>query len=183
MGRTDAVLLSELNRKMGLTNEKKAFSVELVEQMAAGAKDKGDAERGSQLFQSLACHSCHRVGGSGGDIGPDLTAIGTTLEPSRIVEELIWPNRQIKEGYSVLQIGTVDGRTHLGYQRRTRESEEKGDVVIQELNSSKLITFSKSDIEQMKKTGSTMPIGLTAILDDQQLYDLIMYLTQLGELK
>ena len=42
-------------------------------------------------------------------MGPDLTAIGTTLSTERIIEELLWPARQIKEGYSVVAVVTDSG--------------------------------------------------------------------------
>src|SRR6185295_11012397 len=36
----------------------------------------GDARHGAQLYESSGCAACHVVGGRGGIVGPDLTAIG-----------------------------------------------------------------------------------------------------------
>ena len=134
------------------------------------------------LFTAMACNACHKVSGSGGIVGPDLTAIGTTLSAERIVEELLWPSRQIKEGFSALQVITDDGKIHQGYERRTKESLESGDLVIQDPISKKLITIRKEQIEEKRITGSPMPQGLTALLSPQQLLDLIRYLADLGKI-
>jgi len=123
------------------------------------------------------------VGGSGGKIGPDLTAIGTTLSAERITEELLWLNRQVKEGYSVVRVITDAGKIHQGYQRKTKESEAAGNLVLQDLATGKLITFKKQQIDQQQTTGSVMPGKLTALLSESQLLDLIEYLSELGRIK
>jgi putative heme-binding domain-containing protein len=151
--------------------------------LANGAQNTGVASRGSVLYQRLSCKSCHRISGSGGQVGPDLTAIGTTLSPERITEELLWPNRQIKEGYTTLQVLTSDGKIHQGYERRTRESQENGNVILQELATNRMITLKKQDIEVQQQAGSPMPMGLTSVLSEPQLLDLIQYLSELGKIK
>ena len=103
---------------------------------------------GAAVFKSLACSACHKIGGTGGDIGPDLTAIGTTLSAERIAEELLWPNRQVKEGFSVVQVITADGKIHQGYERKTKESQATGDLVIQDLATKQLVTIKRQDIDE-----------------------------------
>ena len=121
--------------------------------------------------------------GSGGKIGPDLPAIGTTLSAERITEELLWPNRQVKEGYSVVRVITAEGKIHQGYQRRTKESEAAGNLVLQDPASGKLLTIKQEDVDQQQTTGSIMPGKLTAVLSESQLLDLIQYLSELGKIK
>ena len=47
--------------------------------MLADAKAHGDARRGAAVFQAAtsACLSCHKIGKQGGEVGPDLSAVGT----------------------------------------------------------------------------------------------------------
>ncbi len=188
-GRSDAVLLAALNSAIGVSAQAPKYSEAYVKRLVSDAQKQGDPKRGALLFESLACSSCHKVGGTGGtdgtggDVGPDLTAIGTTLSAERIVEELLWPNRQIKEGYSVVQVLTDEGRIHQGYQRRTKESQRSGDLVIQELATGNLITIKKEHIDQSEVAGSPMPTGLTSVLSRSQLLDLIQCLSELGEIK
>ncbi|HIA20762.1 MAG TPA: c-type cytochrome [Planctomycetaceae bacterium] len=166
----------------GFTSRKRATSINLTRASACAAASYWP-ERGKLLFKTVACASCHKVGGSGGKIGPDLTAIGTTLSAERITEELLWPNRQVKEGYSVVRVITDAGKIHQGYQRKTKESEQSGDLVIQDLATGKLITIKNQQIDEQQTTGSVMPGKLTALLSQSQLHDLIQYLSELGRIK
>jgi putative heme-binding domain-containing protein len=182
-GHSDQAILDTLNQAIGASAATPDYSEAYVKRLLADASRHGEAERGAVLFKSLACVSCHQVGGVGGVIGPNLTAIGTTLSAERIVEELLWPHRQIKEGYSVVRVITVEGKIHQGYERRTKESQESGDLIVQDLATQKLITIKKRQIDEQQVAGSPMPSGLTALLSRQQLLDLIQFLSELGRIK
>ena len=156
------------------------YSGDYVAKLVSESRQHGDAARGAALFGSSACTSCHRVSGTGGNIGPDLTSIGTTLSAERIVEELLWPDRQVKEGYTVVAVLTVEGRVHTGVERTTLMNREAGKIVLEDLATSQLTTIPNEHVEEIRKTGSPMPTGLTAILSRPRLIDLVLYLTQLG---
>jgi mono/diheme cytochrome c family protein len=44
---------------------------------AAAASKGGDAGRGERLFGEAGCNGCHTVKGIGGQVGPDLTRVGS----------------------------------------------------------------------------------------------------------
>ncbi|MBM82457.1 MAG: hypothetical protein CMJ78_17980 [Planctomycetaceae bacterium] len=182
-GRSDRAIFMVLNRAIGPAAKTQEYSEDFVKDLVADASQHGQSTRGAILFKSLACSSCHKVGGVGGTIGPDLTAIGTTLSAERITEEVLWPNRQVKEGYSVIQVMTSEGKILNGYHRKTKESQESGDLVLQDIATNKLITIKQADIEQQHSAGSAMPTGLTALLSRDQLLDLISCLSSLGRIK
>ena len=69
---------------------------------------------------------------------------------------------------------------HQGYKRWTRDSEEAGDLVIQDLATGELVTIKAENIEEVRVTGSPMPTGLTSLLSQAQLLDLFKYVTTLG---
>jgi putative heme-binding domain-containing protein len=177
------VLLGVLSQAIGVSADTPDYSEDYVKRLVADASGQGVAARGATLFQTMACTSCHQLSGTGGGTGPDLTALGSTLSAERIVEELLWPNRQIKEGYSVVQVITDEGRIHQGYERRTKESQKSGDLVIQDLVTSEFITIKTQHIEETQVTGSPMPAGITELLSRPQLLDLIRYLSELGRIK
>ncbi len=183
LGRSDKVLLDVLIRSIGTDGRTPDYSEEHVSSLVREAKRHGEPKRGAALFTSMACASCHKVAGVGGNIGPDLTSIGTTLSPERIVEELLWPDRQIKEGFSMVQVITVHGKIHQGYERTTKETAAAGDVVIEDLATGKQITIARHDIEEKQTAGSAMPTGLAAMLSESQLSDLIQYLSELGRIQ
>jgi len=182
-GRLDKVLVKVLNETIGVTGQVPPYNEAYVEALVSESMKKGDSERGALLFKTSACVTCHRVGDEGAVIGPDLVTIGSTLSPQRIIEELLWPRRQVKEGYTVVQVVTSKGAIHQGYERRTRDSQASGDLVMRELASRKLSTIKKEHIIDRRETGSPMPIGLTALLSRPQLLDLIHYLSELGKNK
>ena len=182
-GRSNQVLLAALNQAMGTSGQTADYSTGYVKRLVSDAMQRGEAKRGGLLYKSVACVSCHKVGGAGGIIGPDLTAIGTTLSAERIVEELLWPNRQVKEGYSVVQVVTVAGKIHQGYERKTKQSQESGDLVLVDPATRKLITIKKQHVDVRQAKGSVMPTGLTGLLSRSQLLDLIRYLSELGKIQ
>ena len=183
LGRSDRVMLEALNNAIGANTFVPEFTEPYVRHLTVSATLDGDAEKGAKLFQSMACASCHRVSGTGGTVGPDLTAIGTTLSPERIIEEVVWPNRQVKEGYSQITVVTQEGRVHTGFERKTRESDESGDVVLEDIATRKLISIRKSNVDQKRVVGSAMPAGLTSLLTQDQLRDLIRYLMDRGRIQ
>ena len=139
------------------------------------AREKGDPGSGKLLAAS--CVGCHRIGSVGGVVGPDLTFIGTTLAADRIVEELLWPARQVKEGYTLLEITTKSGEVMQGYER----SGGRDQVAFRRLAEETLVTLRKDQVGSVRKLGSAMPSSLTAGMSRQQLLDLIRYLTLLGK--
>lgn len=182
-GRSDHAVLAALNGAIGSSAEPPPYSESYVRLLATDSEQQGRGDRGGVLFKSMACNSCHKVSGNGGVIGPDLTSIGTTLSTERIVEELLWPSKQIKEGFSVLQVVTTDGKIHQGYERRTKQSLESGDLIIQDPTTEELTTIKRQDVEEKRIVGSPMPTGLTALLSREQLLDLIHYLSDLGRIQ
>jgi cytochrome c2 len=36
---------------------------------------------GKQIFQEYACYGCHKIAGEGGEVGPDLSGVGSRLRP------------------------------------------------------------------------------------------------------
>jgi putative heme-binding domain-containing protein len=177
-GRNDEKLIAVLKKSAGISGKGQPYSLALVQNLVADSKTQGDAARGKAL--SAACIACHKFGEVGGVIGPDLTAIGTTLSADRITEELLWPSRQVKEGYTLLQVTTKDGKLHQGFERRTKESEKTGDLVMRQLAIDVIVTIKKDQIASVQKLGSAMPAGLTTAMTRQQQLDLIQYLSSLS---
>ena len=97
-GRSDRDLVEVLRQSTGVTDDGPPYTESYVKQLVGDAMMRGNAQRGATLVE--ACIACHRIGKLGAVIGPDLTSIGTTLSPERIAEEVLWPGRQVKEGYT-----------------------------------------------------------------------------------
>jgi putative heme-binding domain-containing protein len=125
------------------------------------------------MSAALNCIACHRIGSSGGVVGPDLTGVGAGMRPDMIIESVLWPKRQVKEGYMSTTLMSDDGRIVSGY----IQSEDDRKIVIRNAADGTLNTLQKKNIEERRNAGSLMPPGITASLDPTELRDLIKYLT------
>src|SRR5690242_13540134 len=65
---------------------------------------KGDPAHGKALFDNLkpvACRTCHKVRGEGGEVGPDLSVVAGKFDRPHLIESILEPGRQVVEGYRV----------------------------------------------------------------------------------
>ncbi len=177
-GTTDEALIATLTSAAGIELRLPDYSKELVRNIAAKI-NTGDAKRGANIFHSKEanCTSCHRVGNVGGLTGPDLSGVGTTLPKDRLVQEVMWPQRLVKEGYALKQIVTENGEVLQGYARKSRNKKE---ILLRPLNSETLVRVRKDDIEEQQEVGSAMPENIAAALTPDQRIDLLAFLSQLG---
>ena len=182
-GVSHSQLVDALHGQLGGSLEPPAYTESYVQGLVSAASQRGNSVRGGKIFQRMACAACHKIAGAGGNIGPDLTALGTTLSPRRIVEELLWPNRQVKEGYTVVSVVTQDGKIYQGYEVVTREGSPTNGLVLRDLVTRERITLAEDEIEEKRVRGSSMPSGMTSLLTEPELLDLICYLKELGKLK
>jgi len=177
-GRSDPKLSFLLNRALGVQDGAPEYDGErvaaLVEAVRSGG---GDAEKGQTIYQraELACVACHQVGGVGGILGPELDAVGAGLPLDQIVEAILWPARQIKEGYHATSITIAEGRVYTGYIDR----EDERVVWLRDTATGLSQPVARDQIVSREIIGSLMPAGLTASLDDEELRDLVAYLASL----
>ncbi len=92
---------------------------EPVQDLAADAREKGDAMRGAFLFHSpgLGCVKCHGASRSDSSLGPDLSSWKKAVDDVHLVESVLRPSKKIDPQYRSLMVVTSDGRTLAG--RRT----------------------------------------------------------------
>ena len=65
----------------------------------------GDARKGKELAMghpAAQCIRCHKIGSTGGVLGPDLSQIASRLTSEKILESLINPQAELAEGYGLL---------------------------------------------------------------------------------
>jgi putative heme-binding domain-containing protein len=143
-------------------------------------KTAGDAKNGAAVFQNLqgaACSKCHQVDGQGGDVGPALTGVGAKYNRAQLVESVLYPSKQIFDGYQQTLIRTKDGNTWAGSVRGETDDE----VTLIDAENRKTV-IKKTTVDRRKVSElSLMPDGLHAGLKPQEFADLIAYLESLKE--
>lgn len=141
--------------------------------------NKGDVARGRALFadrKGMACAKCHRVAGDdGGDIGPDLSAIGAKYGRAELIESVLLPSKMILDGYQQTIVVAKDGRDFRGVVRGETEEE----LTLVDTEGAKT-TIKKADVKTRKLSAvSLMPESLANGLSLQEFADLIDYLQSL----
>ena len=182
-GHDDLTLINALKTRMGIKpGQSIPYDISLVRSLVSEVRQSGDAAAGKQLFlSSLAnCTACHAVQNVTTTIdafpkGPDLTAVAAGLQPELIIESVIWPKRQIKEGFEMTTILTDDGRALSGY----LTSEDADTVGLRDLATGKVREIPVETIEDRVSKGTAMPSGFTNSLTRNELRDLIAYLASL----
>jgi putative heme-binding domain-containing protein len=84
-------------------------------QSANGAQLAGDAVRGQAIFDGKGnCLSCHRVADQGSYMGPNLSAIGTSLTAAELEKAILDPSPEVKAQNRLYKVVTSDGKTITG---------------------------------------------------------------------
>lgn len=148
-----------------------------VAAFAAFVAEAGNAERGEALYrlEKLQCVKCHRVRREGGRVGPDLTAIGASSPLDYVIDSVLHPAKNVKEGYNTLVVLTADGRVITGIPVSRTEDE-----LVLRTAEDKVVSIRTSDIDEESPGATLMPQGLIDGLSRQELADLVRYLSELG---
>lgn len=130
----------------------------------------GVVARGQVVFEKR-CASCHRFGDRGGQLGPDLGALGNKT-PESLLTAILDPSRDIDARYRNVLIETTDGLTVGGLLL-----EENTSTIRLQVDPDKQVTVLRRDVELLATQSiSFMPEGLEKELTVEELRDLISYL-------
>jgi putative heme-binding domain-containing protein len=138
---------------------------------------KGDPSRGEKLFwsQPVQCDQCHRVGGRGTPVGPDLSTIGKLRSREDLLVSLLEPSRRIEPRYASYVVATVDDALFTGL----LVSRDEKRFVLRTGEGSEIVVAAR-DVEELRPSrASLMPEGKLADLSAQEAADLIEYLASL----
>lgn len=177
VGRSDAGLSNVLSTAAGIALDQKPPSPEELQQLLKDVAAQGDAIRGEKIFRrgDLSCMKCHAVSRAGGQVGPDLSAVGSISPVDYVANSILVPNLAIKEQFVTRVFTTVDGQTITGI------VVDRDDVRVNVKDAGgKLITIPVADIEEEEEGKSLMPQGLTKFLTRQELIDLVKFISELG---
>ncbi len=136
-----------------------------------------DAASGEKVFyrQLPGCAACHTIHAKGGQVGPDLSEIGTKLAKEAIVEAILEPSAGISVGYETYSLDLKSGDDAYGL----LVSETANDIAIKD--SKGIVThYKKSEVLNKRKLKtSIMPTGLQQGMTPQEFADLVAFLSGL----
>jgi len=134
----------------------------------------GNAQNGERVFRAQ-CAGCHRVDGTGGRLGPDLSRIGTARARCAIVRRVRGATEDFRDGYQPVIITLKNGQTVRGVRKN-------GDLFsVQIMDGRERIQgYLKSDVREVADgKASAMPVFGADRLNESDLNDLLAYLSTL----
>ncbi len=135
----------------------------------------GNPAAGEKIFTGKAgCAACHQVNGSGGRIGPDLSAVGRWAAKS-LREAIVNPNGRAGRRPNVVVVRTRDGRQIRGI----RKNEDTTSVQLMDTAEQFHLLDKKNLMEVRYEADSLMPGDYGRRLTEAELQDLVAYLKTL----
>jgi putative heme-binding domain-containing protein len=178
MGRSDAELSAVLSHAAGIVADAHPPKPEEIAALVQEVSDKGDPARGEHIFRraDLSCMRCHSVSRAGGQVGPELSAVGGTSPIDYVANSILNPNLAVKEQYVTRMFELSDGKVLSGVVVDRDDTK----VRIRDAQG-KLVIIPKADIEEETAGVSMMPQGMTKFLTHDELLDLIRFVSELGK--
>jgi putative heme-binding domain-containing protein len=148
--------------------------------IAALARRRGDSAHGRQLIAAssnsdLQCLKCHTIHGVGGNVGPDLSAIGSKASRENLFESILFPNKAIADQFITWVVETKQGLVVTGL----LVEETASHLTLRDANA-KDTKIDKKEIEsRVKSPESLMPNNLLGYMTEDELVDMVEYLLEL----
>ena len=169
----------ELATNLPQPNAGKRWTMDMASPLVANGLANADFEDGKNMFAAVLCSSCHRINGEGGEIGPDLTQLGTRFSYNDILEAIIEPNSTISSQYASTVFYLKDGSSVMG--RLVRDDDNDYYVSQNPFAPQDLRKLPKNSVVRTQASKvSIMPPGLINSLNEDELKDLLAYLKSGG---
>ncbi len=135
----------------------------------------GDVSRGKDLSEQQGkCRDCHRIGESGGFLGPDLNAIGMTRRSADLERSLRDPSAEIRPDNRTIRATEKDGTIVTG---RLLNQDSYRIQIIQ--NDGRLRSLTKDELREFEIQKSSPMPSYAGRFSDQQIADVVSYLASL----
>jgi putative membrane-bound dehydrogenase-like protein len=149
------------------TNEKALPS---IKQLVAY---NGSVDKGREQFKKL-CVACHQVKNEGAKFAPELTQIGSKLSKDGLYRAILFPDDGISYGYESTLVTLKDGSESMGILKSETDSE-----LVLSLPGGSETKFSKSQVSGTRTTEKSLMPALAGAMSEQELVDLVTYLSSL----
>jgi cytochrome c oxidase cbb3-type subunit III len=148
----------------------------------------GDPQNGKKIYDANGCSNCHVINGQGGDVGPDLSKIGSLRSAAFLREVLLDPGANLPQtdsnlqergpypSYTMYKVTEKDGKVIEG----TRVDEDSFTLQLRD-DKGRIHSVDKLQGEKIEvEPGRSFMASYKDKLTDAQLQDLVSYLSTLG---
>jgi cytochrome c oxidase cbb3-type subunit III len=132
---------------------------------------RGDAQNGEKIFRAN-CAGCHRVNGTGGRLGPDLSRIGASRAREALTNRIVGAVETNGAGYEPVTLTTQDGQPIRG----VKKNEDLFSVQIMDTRE-RIQGYEKDKMKTVvNDKKSAMPVFGSDRLPQKDLDDVVRYL-------
>ena len=158
----------------------KAWTVNaLREKIRDGALASRNFENGKWMYSAASCVVCHRFGGEGGAVGPDLTTLMNRFTPRDVVEAVVEPSRVVPDQYRNIAVKLRNGNVIVG--KVVDEDDLRIRIMTDMTRPRDLTVVQRSELAVRKVSEtSLMPAKLLDRLNEDEVLDLLAYLLSRG---
>lgn len=133
----------------------------------------GDAARGLLKYRGR-CLVCHRAGGQGMEVGPDLITVKTKGREA-LFTAILEPHKEVAPQYIAYEVNTRDGQAYTGIIAQ----DEASRLSLKSMGGS-VINLPRANIKGSSSSGrSPMPEGLESGMSVQDMADLLTFIEEL----
>lgn len=170
MSHADASL-GELARRL-FSASQSGSRQDVVKQFTPVLSVAGDGLKGRAIF-SERCASCHRHGGMGSALGPDLVTVQTSGGDA-LLNAILDPNRDVAPQFLAYVLETRDGETLVGLVTL----ETSAAITLRQANGVETVV-PRNRVKRLRSSAqSLMPEGLEQDLKPQDIADLLAFITR-----
>jgi putative heme-binding domain-containing protein len=135
----------------------------------------GDPVAGKSIYETKGrCATCHSISGNGGNLGPELTAIGRSRGLQHLMASLTTPEADVAVPYRAVRVVTKSGKTASGI----RLNEDDISIQLRDTGDN-LRAFMKEDLKEISRDKPSLMPSYGTTLSKKELDDVVAYLSSL----
>jgi putative heme-binding domain-containing protein len=147
---------------------------ELTKSASTGLKGR-NFKVGRRMFAAGGCYACHRFGNQGGMNGPDLTGSGGRYSPHDLLEQIMYPSKEINEQFVPTFVTLKNGETLSGVVVNLNGNRVTLNTDL--YNPNQRTSVQTNEVKSMgPSTVSPMPPGLLNMMEEEEVMDLLAYI-------
>ncbi len=132
-------------------------------------------ENGKNWYNAVTCGRCHTMGNEGGNVGPELTNLGTRFSKKDMLEAIILPSKSVSDQYAASQFELKNGTSVVG--RLTNQDKLAYYVSQNPYDPDQVEKILKKNVRSVKYSNVSMMLpSLINSLNAEELKDLMAYL-------
>jgi putative heme-binding domain-containing protein len=154
-----------------------AWSLSELEPHLAQVAEGRDFARGRAAYETASCHTCHRLGGAGENLGPDLTGAAGRYSARDLLLATLAPSHEVPDVWRDLELWGADRLLAVG----RLEDEREGVLSVRETAGTRVELEAAAVLERTPHRLSRMPEGLLDLLTGEEILDLLAYVLAGGD--